>query len=109
MREAFDRSDVFRAIADPTRRAILDNLRTGSVAVNGLAERFSQSRPAISAHLRVLREADIVSEVRRGRQRIYQLHPEKLREIDLWIDSYRSFWTASLTELKAHLENEHDQ
>jgi DNA-binding transcriptional ArsR family regulator len=99
-------SDVFRAIADPTRRAILDRLRLGPRPVNALAAEFSQSRPAISRHLRVLRSAAIVVEDRAGRERIYRLQPEKLRDVATWIEGYATFWRISLDRLKSHLENE---
>ena len=97
-------ADVFRAIADPTRRAILDRLRAGPVPVNELASGFEQSRPAISKHLRVLREASLVSEERSGRARLYRIEPAPLRGVVMWIESYRSFWEVSLGNLKRHLE-----
>ena len=97
--------DVFRAIADPTRRAILDRLRAGPAPVNALAGEFEQSRPAISKHLRVLRDARLVSEQRVGRERLYQLQPRPLQQVMGWIEGYRSFWQISLTNLKRHLEN----
>lgn len=98
--------DVYRAIADPTRRAILDRLRGGPVAVNALASDFSQSRPAISKHLRVLRGAHLVRERRCGRERRYSLEPGPLRDVARWIEEYRVFWQSSLTNLKRHLEKE---
>jgi DNA-binding transcriptional ArsR family regulator len=101
-----DRYDVFRAVADPTRRAILDRLRAGPTPVNALAADFQQTRPAISKHLRVLREAALVSEHRVGRERVYQLHPRPLQQVAGWIEGYRSFWLGSLNNLKRHLENE---
>jgi DNA-binding transcriptional ArsR family regulator len=100
-----DRS-VFRAIADPTRRAILDRLRAGPAPVNELASAFEQSRPAISKHLRILREARVVSEQRQGRERLYRLEPTELQEISEWILPYRRFWQVSLGNLKNYLENE---
>ena len=100
------RQDIFAAIADPTRRAILDRLRQGPAAVNVLAAGFEQSRPAISKHLRILREADMVREERHGRERVYQLHPDRLEEIAHWILQYRSFWQHSLNRLKTLLEEE---
>jgi DNA-binding transcriptional ArsR family regulator len=100
-----DRS-VFRAIADPTRRAILDRLRAGPAPVNELASAFEQSRPAISKHLRILREARIVSEQRQGRERLYRLEPTELKEISEWILPYRRFWQVSLGNLKTYLESE---
>ena len=97
-------SDVFRAIADPTRRAILDRLRAGPTAVNDLAADFAQSRPAISKHLRVLRAARLVSEQRHGRERLYELRPMRLQSVLGWVEGYRAFWQQSLTSLKRYLE-----
>jgi DNA-binding transcriptional ArsR family regulator len=98
--------DVYRAIADPTRRAILDRLRAGPVPVNALASDFSQTRPAISRHLRVLRKAQLVRERRSGRERRYSLEPAPLRDVAHWIEEYRVFWQSSLNSLKRHLEKE---
>lgn len=97
-------ADVFRAIADPTRRAILDRLRAGPAPVNALAVDFAQSRPAISKHLRVLRRAHLVSERRAGRERVYQLQAAPLRQVVGWIEGYRAFWQMSLDRLKSYLE-----
>jgi DNA-binding transcriptional ArsR family regulator len=97
-------SDVFRAIADPTRRAILEHLRSGPSPVKTLAAEFAQSRPAISKHLRILHDANIVSEHRSGRERIYRIEPATLREVDDWIGGYRSMWQDNLNRLKAYLE-----
>lgn len=104
MHRALAHIDVFRAIADPTRRAILDRLRAGPAPVNALAEDFRQSRPAISKHLRVLREARLVSETRAGRERVYRLHPAPLQQVAGWLESYRTFWQTNLTQLKRYLE-----
>ena len=71
-------SQVFRALADPSRRQILDRLVVGDASVNELAEGFSSSRPAISRHLRVLREATLVVERREGRRRVYSLNPQPM-------------------------------
>jgi DNA-binding transcriptional ArsR family regulator len=98
------REDVFRAIADPTRRAILDRLRAGPQAVNVLAADFEQSRPAISKHLKVLREARLVSETRAGRARVYQLQPLPLQQVAGWVEGYRAFWLTNLGNLKRYLE-----
>ncbi|HUQ81766.1 MAG TPA: metalloregulator ArsR/SmtB family transcription factor [Gemmatimonadaceae bacterium] len=96
--------DVFHAVADPTRRAILDRLRGGGAAVAELASGFDMSRPAVSKHLRVLRDARLVREEREGRQRVYQLTPAPLRDVSQWIESYRAFWPVNLMSLKRHLE-----
>jgi DNA-binding transcriptional ArsR family regulator len=97
-------ADVFRAIADPTRRAILDRLRAGPAPVNDLAADFDQSRPAISKHLRVLRASKLVSEQRVGRERYYSLEPAPLQRAAGWLEGYRSFWAANLDRLKRHVE-----
>ena len=97
-------ADVFRAVADPTRRAILDRLRGGPAPVNVLAADFSQTRPAISKHLKTLRQAGLVREHRIGREHIYELQPVPLQKVAGWIEGYRSFWHVSLGQLKRHLE-----
>jgi DNA-binding transcriptional ArsR family regulator len=97
--------DVYRAIADPTRRAILDRLRGGALPVHSLAEDFRQTRPAISRHLRVLREARLVQEQVSGRQRLYSLKADQLQKVAGWIEGYRGFWQVSLDKLKRHLES----
>src|SRR5687768_14101839 len=106
MSRAKAHADVFRAIADPTRRAILDRLRAGAAPVNVLAEDFAQTRPAISKHLRVLREAALVTEQRSGRERHYQLEPQRLQRVASWVEGYRGFWLGSLENLKRYLEDE---
>jgi DNA-binding transcriptional ArsR family regulator len=105
MHRALAHADVFRAIADPTRRAILDRLRAGPAAVNALADAFQQTRPSVSKHLRVLRLANLVTEERAGRERLYQLRPAPLQEVVGWLEGYRSFWAMNLDRLKQHLEN----
>jgi DNA-binding transcriptional ArsR family regulator len=97
-------ADVFRAIADPTRREILDRLRAGPAPVNALAADFSLSRPAVSKHLRVLRDAQLVSEERLGRERMYRLEPQKLQRVAGWIEGYRGLWQRNLESLKRYLE-----
>jgi DNA-binding transcriptional ArsR family regulator len=98
---------TFQALADPTRRAVLDLLRRGSQPAGQIAGAFPVSRPAISKHLRLLRRAHLVREHREGRLRVYQLNPEPLRAVDSWLEQYRSFWSASLNSLKAFVEAEH--
>ena len=98
---------AFSALADPTRRAVLDMLRAGTRPAGDIARAFTVSRPAISKHLSILRRAHLVEERREGRHRLYQLNPEPLREVDDWLDQYRQFWTASLHNLKAFVESEY--
>jgi DNA-binding transcriptional ArsR family regulator len=106
MHRATAHADVFQAVSDPTRRAILDRLRKGPLAVNDLASGFRVTRPAISKHLRVLRTARLVREHKEGRQRLYQLEASRIQEIAKWADTYREFWQHSLNNLKRHLEKE---
>ncbi len=96
---------TFSALADPTRRAVLDLLRQGSQPAGRIAQAFPVSRPAISRHLRLLRRAHLVQEHRQGRNRFYHLNPEPLRAVDRWLEQYRSFWEANLAGLKAFIEN----
>jgi DNA-binding transcriptional ArsR family regulator len=103
----YSAENTFQALADPTRRAVLDLLRQGSQPAGRIAACFSVSRPAISKHLRLLRRAHLVRERRQGRHRFYALNPEPLRTVDDWLDAYRVFWTASLASLKSFVEAEH--
>jgi DNA-binding transcriptional ArsR family regulator len=98
---------TFQALADPTRRAVLDLLRRGSQAAGEIAQAFPVSRPAISKHLKLLRRAHLVREHREGRHRVYQLNPEPLRAVDTWLDQYRNFWKANLSSLKSFVETEY--
>lgn len=98
---------TFQALADPTRRAVLDLLRRGNQPAGEIAGAFAVSRPAISKHLRLLRRAHLVREHREGRHRVYQLNPEPLRAVDSWLDQYRSFWKLNLTSLKNFVESEY--
>jgi DNA-binding transcriptional ArsR family regulator len=98
---------TFQALADPTRRAVLDLLRRGSQSAGAIAGAFPVSRPAISKHLRLLRRAHLVREHREGRNRVYQLDPEPLRAVDSWLNQYRSFWKLNLANLKTFVEAEY--
>src|SRR5215468_11564121 len=100
---------VFGALADPTRRAVLDLLRRGNLPAGRIAQAFPVSRPAVSKHLRLLRRARLVEERRQGRHRVYQLNAEPLRGVDAWLNEYRNFWQSNLTRLKAFVETEHEK
>ena len=95
---------VFRAIADPTRREILRLLRGGQQSVGDLASNFSQSRPAISKHLRLLRSAGLVVSHERGTSRICELNAKPLRAVEHWLRDYEALWGASLGHLKRYVE-----
>src|SRR5271157_2001336 len=98
---------TFSALADPTRRAVLDLLRQGGQPAGRIAQAFPVSRPAISKHLRLLRRAHLVQERREGRHRLYQLNAEPLKAVDSWLNHYRTFWQASLSSLKTFVETEY--
>ena len=98
---------TFHALADPTRRAVLDLLRKGEQPAGHIASAFPVSRPAISKHLRQLRKARLVVEHRRGRHRMYQLNPEPLKAVDSWLEHYRRFWQMNLANLKTFVEEEY--
>jgi DNA-binding transcriptional ArsR family regulator len=100
------RRSVFEAVADPTRRAILDHLRTGEVGAGELARRFPVSRPAIARHVRVLRQAGLVRARRQAQARFYSIEPTGLAEIDRWLQPYRLFWAARMVALKSLVEND---
>lgn len=100
---------AFRAIADPSRRAVLDMLAQGERAVNELLEAFSFSQPALSRHLRVLREAGLVRARAVGRQRLYFLRPEGLRPVAEWVRSYERFWQERLDRLGDLLDEQPEE
>lgn len=96
---------VFFALADRTRRALLTRLRDTEDTAGNLAEGFQVTRPAVSRHLRVLRQAALVTERRRGRERVYGLAPRQLQVVTDWLDDYRVFWSARLHDLKTLVES----
>ena len=97
---------AFSAIADPTRRAILDLVRTRELSAGDIARRFPVSRPAIAKHVRVLRQAGLLRERRASTQRFYSLDPAALQAVDQWLAPYRLFWAARLVDLKRVVEEE---
>jgi DNA-binding transcriptional ArsR family regulator len=96
----------FEAIAEPNRRAILERLRTGERPVGDLIEATGLSQPAVSKHLKLLREAGLVSVRPDGQRRLYRLEPEQLATLDTWLKPFRVFWASRLDALEKHLENE---
>ena len=97
---------VFRAIADPTRREMLELLRERELTVQELAAPFAMSQPAVSQHLAVLRDSGLVSARRDGRNRVYRIEPAALKAVDDWVEHYRHFWTEKLWALGEYLDNE---
>jgi DNA-binding transcriptional ArsR family regulator len=100
---------VFFALCDGTRRQLLGRLKGAELTAGALADGFAVTRPAVSRHLRILREAQLVSERRRGRERVYTLTPEPLAAATGWLDEYRVFWAARLNDLKALVESLSDE
>lgn len=95
---------VFFALSDQTRRGLLGRLRGVELTAGALADGFHVTRPAVSRHLRILREAHLVREKRRGRERVYTLTAEPLAGATSWLEDYRAFWSARLADLKALIE-----
>lgn len=100
---------VFDVLSDPTRRRILDLLRRGELPVGGLVDALEMSQPAVSRHLRVLREAGLVDVRVDAQRRIYRLRPGPLRELDEWLEPYRLLWSGRLDELERHLSTMEDE
>jgi DNA-binding transcriptional ArsR family regulator len=100
-------NDVFHAIAHPARRAILVTLKKGERAASDLAEPFHMSFAAVSQHLRVLEEADLVTIRRDGRQRLYKLRPKPLKEVVTWTDEFAAFFEKRLDALGDYLDRKH--
>ena len=101
--------DVFQAIADPTRREIIDLLARRSLPVSEVADKFDISRPAVSKHLKILNECGLVVISKKGRKRYCQTDPRKLREVAEWAERYRKFWTERLDTLEALLAEDEEQ
>lgn len=96
--------DAFRAIADPTRRAVLDLLADGERPVHDLVGRFRMTQPAMSQHLRVLKRAGLVVDRRAGRERRYRICPDRLKRVADWVSQYERFWKRKLEDLGTFLE-----
>lgn len=97
--------DIFQAIADPTRRAILVLLAMGALTPNALADHFDVSRQAVSKHLKVLKECEVIGQQKDGREIYYQLKPDKMKEIDQWLTRFRQLWESRFDQLDHLLIN----
>jgi DNA-binding transcriptional ArsR family regulator len=102
-------SNAFEVVAEPSRRRILDLLRVDDRPVNDLVDELGLSQPAVSKHLRVLRDAGLVDVRRDAQRRIYRLVPEPLVEIDDWLTPFREAWARRLDALEAHLDQMEDR
>ncbi|MFN8019317.1 MAG: metalloregulator ArsR/SmtB family transcription factor [Acidimicrobiales bacterium] len=95
---------VLEVIAEPTRRRILEAVRTGERSVGELVEAVGMHQPGVSRHLRVLRDAGLVDVRKDAQRRLYRLRPEPLMELDAWLEPYRATWASRLDALERHLE-----
>ena len=93
------RRDIFQAIADPTRRAIIALIALQSMTPNAIAENFNTTRQAVSKHLRILTECEMVKQEQQGREIYYSLQIEKMKEIDKWLSQYRKLWETRFNQL----------
>ena len=93
------RRDIFQAIADPTRRAIIALIALQAMTPNALAEHFDTTRQAVSKHLRILTECELIAHEQKGREIYYRLEIEKMKEIDEWLEQYRKIWETRFEQL----------
>jgi DNA-binding transcriptional ArsR family regulator len=93
------RRDIFQAIADPTRRAIIALIAVQAMTPNALAEHFHTSRQAVSKHLQILTECEVVSQQQQGREIFYKLEIDKMKEIDQWLEQFRKIWETRFNQL----------
>ena len=98
------RRDIFQAIADPTRRAILVLLATTSMTPNAIAEHFNTSRQAVSKHIHILTECEVLTHKQQGREIYYQIDLEKMKEIDIWLEKFRKQWESRFNQLDSVLD-----
>ena len=100
------RRDVFQAIADPTRRAILSLLALHAMTPNAIAEHFDSSRQAISKHIKILTECQLVNQRQNGREIHYHFNPQQMKEVDIWLEQFRIQWETRFNQLDEFLKNQ---
>lgn len=99
------RRDIFQAVADPTRRAILTLLAVQAMTPNALAEHFDSTRQTVSRHIKVLTECGVVDQQQSGREIYYHFNPQKMKEIDVWLENFRKTWESRFDQLDNYLDN----
>jgi DNA-binding transcriptional ArsR family regulator len=99
------RRDIFQAIADPTRRAIITLIAMQAMTPNAIAENFNTTRQSISKHLRILTECELIKQKQQGREIYYSLEIKKMKEIDKWLNPFRKMWETQFTQLDQVLSN----
>lgn len=97
--------DIFQAIADPTRRAILVLIASHSLTPNALAEQFEATRQAVSKHIKILNECELLEQKKIGREIYYQLRIEKMKDVDIWLEQFRKIWEDRFNQLDEVLLN----
>ncbi|WP_028525299.1 ArsR/SmtB family transcription factor [Runella limosa] len=103
------RRDVFQAIADPTRRAIIALIALQAMTPNSIAEHFDTTRQAVSKHLRILTECELVKQEHKGREIYYTLELERMKEIDKWLEQFREIWETRFSQLDTLLQTIQNQ
>lgn len=98
------RRDIFQAIADPTRRGIITLIAMQAMTPNALAENFDTTRQAVSKHLRILTECELIKQEQRGREIYYSLEIEKMKEVDIWLEQFRKIWENRFNQLDEVLQ-----
>ncbi len=98
------RRDIFQAIADPTRRAIISLLVLQAMTPNAVAEQFHSTRQTVSKHIQVLQECGLVTSEQKGREIFYQIHPKKLKEVDKWLEPFRKMWEDRFDKLETTMK-----
>ncbi|TLV03732.1 ArsR/SmtB family transcription factor [Dyadobacter luticola] len=98
------RRDVYQAIADPTRRAIINMISTKPLNVNAIAEQFDVTRQAISLHVKILTDCGLIRVRQEGRDRVCEAQLQQLSEVSVWVDQYRQHWESKLDEMEKYLE-----
>jgi DNA-binding transcriptional ArsR family regulator len=99
------RRDVFQAISDPTRRAILTLVAVGTMTPNAIAEHFDSSRQTISKHVQILLECQLLKQERQGREIYYQLNPKKMKIVSDWVEQFRALWEGRFNRMEGILKN----
>jgi DNA-binding transcriptional ArsR family regulator len=99
------RRDVFQAIADPTRRDILMLIASQAMTPNALADHFDSSRQAVSKHIKILTECKLVKQEQTGREIYYHFNPQKMKEVDRWLEPFRALWEGRFSNLDVVLRN----
>lgn len=97
--------DIFQAIADPTRRAILVLISANALTPNAIAEQFNTTRQAVSKHIKILNECELLDEKKVGREIYYQIKIEKMKEVDQWLEQFKKIWESRFSQLDQVLMN----